>query len=151
LLIRRGVNSRKKAVTRKEVDRACEQCITLLSRPGGYGPAPNPSNTLLIRKGVDSGRQAVIEKGDRSGVWAICYSPEQARRESTLDPSNILLIRRGVNSGRKAATRKEVSRACGQCVILLSRSGASLRSIRVIHCLFVKALIQGGRLQRGRR
>jgi threonine/homoserine/homoserine lactone efflux protein len=66
LLIRRGVDSGRKAATRKEVGQACGQCVTLLSRPGGYGPAPNPSNTLLIRRGVDSGRQAVMEEGGRS-------------------------------------------------------------------------------------
>jgi hypothetical protein len=36
------------------------------------------------------------------GVWAVCYSPEQARHTSALDPSNTLLIRKGVGSGRKA-------------------------------------------------
>ena len=86
-------------------------------------------------------------------MWAMCYFFEQARRESALDLSNTLLIRKDVNSGRKAATRKEVSRACGQCVTLLSRPGGitDLRPIRVTHCLFVKTLGQGGRLQRGRR
>jgi hypothetical protein len=28
--------------------------------------APNPSNTLFIRKSIDSGRQAIIEKGGKS-------------------------------------------------------------------------------------
>jgi hypothetical protein len=71
LLIRRGVDLGRKAATRKaatrkavtrkaatkkEIGRACGQCVTLLSRPGGYGPAPNPSNTLLIREGVNLGR-----------------------------------------------------------------------------------------------
>jgi hypothetical protein len=42
-------------------------------------------------------------------VWAVCYSPEQARRESALDLSNTLFIRKGVDS-RKAATREEVDR-----------------------------------------
>jgi hypothetical protein len=46
----------RKAATKKEIGRACGQCVTLLSRPGGYGPAPNPSNTLLIREGVNLGR-----------------------------------------------------------------------------------------------
>jgi len=49
-------------------------------------------------------------------VWAVCYSPEQARRESALDPSNTLLIRRGVDSGRKAATR-EVGRRVGSVLL----------------------------------
>jgi hypothetical protein len=37
-------------------------------------------------------------------VWAMCYSPEQARHnaEPALDLSDTLLIRRGVDSGRKA-------------------------------------------------
>jgi hypothetical protein len=43
-------------------------------------------------------------------VWAICYSSEQARRESALDLSNTLLIRKDVDSGRKTATREEVGR-----------------------------------------
>jgi hypothetical protein len=43
-------------------------------------------------------------------VWAVCYSPEQAKRESALDLSNTLLIRKGVDSGRKAVTREEVGR-----------------------------------------
>ena len=43
-------------------------------------------------------------------MWAVCYSPEQARHISAPNPSNTLLIRRGVDSGRKAATRKEVGR-----------------------------------------
>jgi hypothetical protein len=46
-------------------------------------------------------------------VWAMCYFPEQVRRESALDLSNTLLIRRGVNLGRKAATREKVSRRVG--------------------------------------
>jgi hypothetical protein len=108
LLIRRGVDSGRKAATRKEVDRACGQCVTLLSRPGGYGPAPNPSNTLLIRRGVDSERQAVIEEGG----WS----------------------------------------ACRQCVTLLSRPGIGEPALDPSNTLlFIKALIQGGRLQRGRR
>jgi hypothetical protein len=41
---------------------ACEQCVTLLSRPGIGEPALDPSNTLLIRKGVDSGRKAATRK-----------------------------------------------------------------------------------------
>jgi hypothetical protein len=117
LLIRRGVDSGRKAATRKEVGRACGQCVTLLSRPGGYGPAPNPSNTLLIRRGVDLGRQAVMEEGSRSGVWAMCYSPEQARHTSAPNPSDTLLIRRGVGSGRKAVTRKEVGRRVGNVLL----------------------------------
>jgi hypothetical protein len=51
----------------------------------------------------------------------MCYSPEQARRESALDLSNTLLIRKGVNSGRKAATREEVGRRMGS--MLLSQAG----------------------------
>jgi hypothetical protein len=35
-------------------------------------------------------------------VWAVCYSPEQARQGPAPNPSNTLLIRRGVDSGRKA-------------------------------------------------
>jgi hypothetical protein len=108
LLIRRGVDSGRKAATRKEVGRACGQCVTFLSRPGGYGPAPNPSNTLLIRRGVDSGRQAVMEEGGRS--------------------------------------------ACRQCVTLLSRPGIGEPALDPSNTLlFIKALIQGGRLQQGRR
>jgi hypothetical protein len=47
----------------------------------------------------------------------VCYSPEQARRESALDPSNTLLIRRGVDSGRKAVTREEVGRRVGSVLL----------------------------------
>ena len=50
-------------------------------------------------------------------MWAVCYSPEQARRESALDLSNTLLIRRGVDSGRKAATREEVGRRVGSVLL----------------------------------
>jgi hypothetical protein len=108
LLIRRGVNSGRKAATKKEVGRAYKQYVTLLSRPGNYGPAPNPSNTLLIRRGVDSGRQAIMEEGDRSAYkQCVTLLSRPGIREPALDPSNTLL--------------------------------------------FIKALIQGGRLQRGRR
>jgi threonine/homoserine/homoserine lactone efflux protein len=58
----RGVDSGRKAATRKEVGRACGQCVTLLSRPGIGEPALDPSNTLLIRRGVDSGRKAATRK-----------------------------------------------------------------------------------------
>jgi hypothetical protein len=57
LLIRRGVDSGRKAATRKE-GRAYRQCVTVLSRLGTGEPALDPSNTLLIRRGVDSGRKA---------------------------------------------------------------------------------------------
>jgi hypothetical protein len=50
-------------------------------------------------------------------VWAVCYSPEQARHTSAPNPSNTLLIRRGVDSGRKAATRKEVGRRVGSVLL----------------------------------
>jgi hypothetical protein len=79
-------------------------------------------------------------------VWAMCYSPEQARHTSAPNPSNTLLIRKGFDSGRQAVIEKGGRSACGQCVTLLSRPGRDLRPIRVTHCLFVKALIQGGRL-----
>jgi hypothetical protein len=42
-------------------------------------------------------------------VWAVCYSPEQARHTSAPNPSNTLLIRRGVDSGRKADREDNVS------------------------------------------
>jgi hypothetical protein len=51
-------------------------------------------------------------------VWAIYYSPKQARQEPAPNPSNTLLIRKGVNSGKKATTREEVGRRVGN--ILLS-------------------------------
>jgi hypothetical protein len=114
----RGVDSGRKAATRKEVGRACGQCVTLLSRPGGYGPAPNPSNTLLIYRGVDSGRQAVIEEGGRSACGqCVTLLSRPGIGEPALDPSNTLLIRRGVDSGRKAATRKEVGRRVGSVLL----------------------------------
>jgi hypothetical protein len=50
-------------------------------------------------------------------VWAVCYSPEQARRESALDLSNTLLIRRGVNSGKKTVTREKVGRRVGNMLL----------------------------------
>jgi hypothetical protein len=63
LLIRKGVDSGRQAANEKGGRSACEQCVTLLSRPGIGEPALDPSNTLLIRRGVDSGRKAVIEAG----------------------------------------------------------------------------------------
>jgi hypothetical protein len=50
-------------------------------------------------------------------VWAMYYSPKQARRESTLDLNNTLLIRKGVDSEKKAATREEVSRRVGNVLL----------------------------------
>jgi hypothetical protein len=50
-------------------------------------------------------------------VWAVCYSPEQARQGPAPNPSNTLLIRRGVDSGRKAATREEVGRRVGSVLL----------------------------------
>jgi hypothetical protein len=50
------------AATRKEVGRACKQCVILLSKSGIGKPALDPSNTLLIRKGVDLGRKAITRK-----------------------------------------------------------------------------------------
>jgi hypothetical protein len=50
-------------------------------------------------------------------VWAVCYSPEQARHISAPNPSNTLLIRRGVDSGRKVATRKEIGRRVGNVLL----------------------------------
>jgi hypothetical protein len=41
-------------------------------------------------------------------VWAVCYSPEQARHIFAPNPSNTL-IRRGVDSGRKADREDDVS------------------------------------------
>jgi hypothetical protein len=41
-------------------------------------------------------------------VWAVCYSPEQARHTSAPNPSNTLL-RRDVDSGRKADREDDVS------------------------------------------
>ena len=49
------------AATREE-GRAYGQCVTLLSRPGIGEPALDPSNTLLIRRGVGSGREAATRK-----------------------------------------------------------------------------------------
>ena len=49
------------AATREE-GRAYGQCVTLLSRPGIGEPALDLSNTLLIRRGVDSGRKAATRK-----------------------------------------------------------------------------------------
>jgi hypothetical protein len=56
-------------------------------------------------------------------MWAMCYSPEQARHTSAPNPSNTLLIRRDVNSGRQAIIEKRDRSACKQCVTLLSRPG----------------------------
>jgi hypothetical protein len=50
-------------------------------------------------------------------VWAVCYSPEQARREFALDLSNTLLIRRGVDLGKKAVTREEIGRRMGSVLL----------------------------------
>jgi hypothetical protein len=47
----------------------------------------------------------------------VCYSPEQARRESALDLNNTLLIRKGVDSERKAATREEIGRRMGSMLL----------------------------------
>ena len=49
------------AATREE-GRAYGQCVTLLSRPGIGEPALDLSNTLLIRRDVDSGRKAATRK-----------------------------------------------------------------------------------------
>ena len=49
------------AATREE-GRAYGQCVTLLSRPGIGEPALDLSNTLLIRRGVGSGRKAATRK-----------------------------------------------------------------------------------------
>jgi hypothetical protein len=58
-----------------------------------YGPAPNPSNTLLIRRGVDSGRQAVIEEGGRSACrQCVTFLSRPGIGEPALDPSNTLLF-----------------------------------------------------------
>jgi hypothetical protein len=54
-------------------------------------------------------------------VWAVCYSPEQARHTSAPNLSNTLLIRKGVNSGKKAVTRREIDRRVSS--VLLSRAG----------------------------
>ena len=50
------------AATRKEVGRAYKQCVTLLSRLSIRKPALDPSNTLLIRKNVNSERKAVTRE-----------------------------------------------------------------------------------------
>jgi hypothetical protein len=50
-------------------------------------------------------------------VWAMCYSPEQARRESALDLSNTLLIRKDVDSERKATTREKIDRRVGSVLL----------------------------------
>jgi hypothetical protein len=41
---------------------ACEQCVTLLSRLSIRELTLDPSNTLLIRKGVNSGRKITTRK-----------------------------------------------------------------------------------------
>jgi hypothetical protein len=57
------------AATREEIGRAYRQCVTLLNRPNIRKPALDPSNTLLIRKGVRSGRKTITRKevGRRMG------------------------------------------------------------------------------------
>jgi hypothetical protein len=56
-------------------------------------------------------------------VWAVCYSPEQARHTSAPNPSNTLLIRKGVDSERQAVIEEGGRSACEQCITLLSRPG----------------------------
>jgi hypothetical protein len=73
------------------------------------------------------------------------YFPKQVRHTSALNPNNTLLIRKGVDSGRQAEIEEGDRSACEQCITFLNKSGIHLRSIRVTHCLFVKALIQEGR------
>jgi hypothetical protein len=81
---------------------ACEQCVTFLSRLGIGEPALDPSNTLFIRKGVDSGRKAATRKEVGRRVSSVTLLSRPGIGEPALDPSNTLLIRKGVDSGRKA-------------------------------------------------
>ena len=80
--------------------------------------APNLSNTLLIRKGVNSGRQAIIEKINKSAYGqCVTLLSRPDIEEPALDPSNTLLIRKGVDLGRKAITRKEIGRRVGSMLL----------------------------------
>jgi hypothetical protein len=118
-----------------------------------YGPAPNPSNTLLIRKDVNSGRQAVIEKGGRSAYRQyVTLLSRPGGYGPAPNPSNTLLIRKGVNSGKQAVIEEEDRSACKQCITFLSRPGIRKPALDPSNTLlFIKALIQEGRLQRERR
>jgi hypothetical protein len=50
-------------------------------------------------------------------VWAICYSPKQAKHIFATNLSNTLLIRKGVDLGRKAVTKKEIGRRVGNVLL----------------------------------
>jgi hypothetical protein len=104
------------AATREE-GRAYGQCVTLLSRPGIGEPALDRRNTLLIRRGVDSGRKAATRKDGRAYRQCVTLLSRPGMVEPALDPSNTLLIRRDVGSGREAATRKEVGRRVGSVLL----------------------------------
>jgi hypothetical protein len=53
---------------------ACGQCVTLLSRPGIRKPALDLSNTLLIRKGVNSGRKAATREEVSRRIGSVLLS-----------------------------------------------------------------------------
>jgi hypothetical protein len=56
------VNAVDTAATREEIGRACEQYVIFLSRLSIGKPALDPSNTLFIRKDVNSGRKTITRK-----------------------------------------------------------------------------------------